>query len=184
MGNRTYYFYSDIIDLENFDSSLLKLDKKSYKDIGIYTIGCITIKKIGDCKNIYSVNHLYIRITHASRYIKEKDINKYLIFDSIKLQLMKLHSIELHLIDKNKDLLKKYNDIFNGIRDKIKEINNDDCDYEKDYIKIKFNSDDNLPLNKPLNFHNMTITIRSVFEEDGKLYPQVFLDDTLYELSP
>ena len=181
--NRTYYFYSDIIDLENFDSSLLKLDEKSYKDIGIYTIGCITIKKIGDCKNIYSVNPLYLRITHASGYIKEKDVNKYLIFDSIKLQLMKLHSIELHLIDKNKDLLKKYN-VFNGIRDKIKDINNDDCDYEKDYIKIKFNSDDNLPLNKPLNFHNMTITIRSVFEEDGKLYPQVFLDDTLYELSP
>ena len=179
----TYYFYSDIIDLENFDSSLLKLDKKSYKDIGIYTIGCITIKKIGDCKNIYSVNPLYLRITHASGYIKEKDVNKYLIFDSIKLQLMKLHSIELHLIDKNKDLLKKYN-VFNGIRDKIKDINNDDCDYEKDYIKIKFNPDDNLPLNKPLNFHNMTITIRSVFEEDGKLYPQVFLDDTLYELSP
>ena len=183
MGNRTYYFYSDIIDLENFDSSLLKLDEKSYKDIGIYTIGCIAIKKIGDCKNIYSVNPLYLHITHASGYIKEKDVNKYLIFDSIKLQLMKLHSIELHLIDKNKDLLKKYN-VFNGIRDKIKDINNDDCDYEKDYIKIKFNSDDNLPLNKPLKFHNMTITIRSVFEEDGKLYPQVFLDDTLYELSP
>ena len=49
-------------------------------------------------------------------------------------------------------------------------------------MKIKFNSDDDLPLNKPLKFHNMTITIRSVFEEDGKLYPQVFLDDTLYEL--
>ena len=53
----------------------------------------------------------------------------------------------------------------------------------KDYMKIKLNSDDNLPLNKPLKFHNMTITIRSVFEEDGKLYPQLFLDDTLYELS-
>ena len=50
-------------------------------------------------------------------------------------------------------------------------------------MKIKFNSDDNLPLNKPLKFHNMTITIRSAFEEDGKLYPQVFLDDTLYELN-
>ena len=50
-------------------------------------------------------------------------------------------------------------------------------------MEIKFNSDDSLPLNKPLNFHNMTITIRSVFEEDGKLYPQVFLDDTLYELN-
>ena len=67
--------------------------------------------------------------------------------------------------------------------DKIKKVSNDDCDYEKDYMKIKFNSDDNLPLKKPLKFHNMAITIRSVFGEDGKLYPQVFLDDTLYELS-
>ena len=50
-------------------------------------------------------------------------------------------------------------------------------------MKIKFNSDNNLPLNKPLKFHNMTITIRSVFKEHGKLYPQVFLDDTLYELN-
>ena len=50
-------------------------------------------------------------------------------------------------------------------------------------MKINFNSDDNLPLNKPLKFHNMTITIRSVFEEDGKLLPQVFLDDTLHELN-
>ena len=50
-------------------------------------------------------------------------------------------------------------------------------------MKIKFNSDDSLPLNKLLNFYNMTMTIRSVFEEDDKLYPQVFLNDTLYELS-
>ena len=52
-----------------------------------------------------------------------------------------------------------------------------------DSMKIKYNSNDNLPLNKPLKFHNITITIRSVFEEGGKLDPQVFLDDTLYELS-
>ena len=95
--NRTYYFYNDIIDLENFDSSLLKLDKKSYKDIGIYNIRYITIKRIGDCKNIYSVNPLYIRINHASGYIErgsaqEINENKYLIFDSI---------------DENKELLKK-----------------------------------------------------------------------------
>ena len=49
-------------------------------------------------------------------------------------------------------------------------------------MKIKFNSDDDLPLNKPLKFHAMTIIIRSVFEEDVKLYSQLFLDDTLYEL--
>ena len=50
-------------------------------------------------------------------------------------------------------------------------------------MKIKFNSDYDLTLNKELKFHNITITIRSVFEEDGKLYPQVFLDHTLYELN-
>ena len=50
-------------------------------------------------------------------------------------------------------------------------------------MKIKFNPGDNLPLNKQLKFQNMTITVRSVFEEDGKLYPQVFLDNTLHELN-
>ena len=65
----------------------------------------------------------------------------------------------------------------------IEEVSSDECDHEKDYMKIQFNSDDNLPLNKPLKFHNVTITIRSVFKEDGKLYPQAFLDDTLNELN-
>ena len=81
-------------------------------------------------------------------------------------------------------MLKKYNDVFNGIRDEIKTINGGKGnDYEKDYMKIKFNSDNNLPLNKSLHFYLMAITIRSVFEEDGKLDPQVFLDDSLYELN-
>ena len=57
----------------------------------------------------------------------------------------------------------------------MKEVSNDEYGYEKDYMKIKFNSDDGLPLNKPLKFHLMTITIRSIFEEDSKLYPQDFL---------
>ena len=80
---------------------------------------------------------------------------------------------------KIKNYFKKYNDVFNGIRDKIKEINSNECDYEKDYMKIKFDSDDDLPLNKSLKFTLMTITIRCVFEEDGKRYPQVLLEDTL-----
>ena len=127
---RTYYFYNDIIDLENFKSNLLKIDKKSYKDIGIYNIGYITIKKIDDYENIYSVNPLYLIIAHASGYIEEKGVNKYLVFDST---------------DENKELLKKYNDVWNGIKSKIKEISSGECDYEKYYMKIKFNSDDNLP---------------------------------------
>ena len=67
----------------------------------------------------------------------------------------------------------------NGIKNKIEEVSSGKYDYEKDYMKIKFNFDDDLPL----KLHNMTIIVRSVFEEDGKLYPQVFLDDTLYELN-
>ena len=105
-------------------------------------------------------------ITHANGYIEEKSVNQYLIFNSM---------------DENKELLKKYDDVFNGIRNKIKKIGGDERDFEKDYMKIKFNSDDDLPLNKQLKFHNMIITTRSVLEEDGKLYPQVFLDGTLYE---
>ena len=54
---------------------------------------------------------------------------------------------------------------------------------KKDYIKIKFNSNDDLPLSKPLKFYLMTITIRSVFEGNGKLYPPAFLDDSSYELN-
>ena len=112
---------------------------------------------------------MYLNVDHVSGYIEEKGVNKYLIFDSA---------------DENKELLKKYNDFWNKIKNEINTINGGkENHYEKYYMKIKFNSDDDLPLNKALKFHNMTITIRSVFEEDGKLYPQVFLDDTLYELS-
>ena len=161
--NRTYYFYNDKTNIKNFESNQLKIDKKSDKNIGIYNIGYITIKNIDDYENIYSVNLLYLLVNHANGYIEEKGVNKYLIFDST---------------DQNKELLKK-----SGIKYKIEEVNSGECDYEKDYMKIKFNSDDNLPLNKPLKFHSMTITIRSVFEEDGKLYRQVFLDVTLYELN-
>ena len=133
--NRTYYFYNDIMGIKPFGTKLLKIDKKSYKVIDIYKIGYITFKKVDDCENIYSVNPLYLLIDHVSGYIEEKGVNKYLVFDST---------------DENKELLKKYNDVWNGIRDKIKEVSNSECDYEKDYMKIKFHSDDNLPLNKTI----------------------------------
>ena len=70
--NRTYYFYNNIIDLKDFDAKLLKIDKKSYKNIDIYYIGYITIKKINDYEKIYSMNPLYLRIDHASGYIDKK----------------------------------------------------------------------------------------------------------------
>ena len=125
-------------------------------------------KNIDDCKSIYIVNPLYLLVNHASQCIEEKNGNKYLIFDDS--------------VNENKGLLKKYADVWDGIKNKIKAKNGvKKSDYEKDYMKIKFNSDDSLLLNKLLKFHTMTI-IRPVFEEGGKVYPQMFLHDTLYEL--
>ena len=70
--NQTYYFYNDIIDLKNFDAELLKIDKKSYKDINIYNIGYVTKKKIVNCMNINNVNPLYLGITYANGYIEKR----------------------------------------------------------------------------------------------------------------
>ena len=93
-------------------------------------------------------------VNYASGYIEEKHVNKYLISDST---------------DENKELLKKYNDVWSGIKNKIEEVSSGKCNYEKNYMKIKFNSDDDLPLKKPLIFHSVTITIRSVFEEYDRI---------------
>ena len=84
--------------------------------------------------------------------------------------------------DENKELFKKYSCAFDGLIDEMKKIDDDCLKYTKDYTKIKFNSDDNLTLNKPLKFYNMTVTSRCVISEDNKLYPQVFLDEALYSL--
>ena len=100
--------------------------------------------------------------------LKKKNGSKYLVFDSG---------------NENKEVLKKYNEVWDGIKNEIETINGSKTsEYDKDFMKIKFNSDDNLPLNKTLKLYNMTIIIRSIFEEHGKLYPQVYLDECLYEL--
>ena len=88
---RTYYFYNDMINIKSFEPNLLKIDRKSHKNIGIYNIGYIAIKKIDDCEGIYHVNPLYLKVNHANGYIQEKNVNKYLIFDTT---------------DENKELLK------------------------------------------------------------------------------
>ena len=90
--NRTYYFYNDMINLKYFEPNLLKINRTSYKNIGIYNIGYITIKKVDDYESIYSVNLLYLLVNHANGYIEEKNVNKYLIF---------------YTTDEDKELLKK-----------------------------------------------------------------------------
>ena len=124
---------------------MLKIDKKSYRSIDIYYIGYIAIKKIGDCDNTHSVNPLYLLINNASWYIEQENRNKYLVFDDS--------------VNENKELLKKNADVWDWIKNEIKTINggkkNDD---EKDYMKIKFNSDGDLPLKKiSCSYHNHQI---------------------------
>ena len=81
--DRTYYFYNDIIDLNAFDSKNLKVDKKTYKNLDIFNIGYVAIKKIGYGYDVNSVNPLYLRINDANGYIEEKGwSHKYLVFDS------------------------------------------------------------------------------------------------------
>ena len=105
-----------------FWCKVVKNWQKSHKHIDIYYTGYITIKKIDDYESIYSVNSLYLRIGHASGYIEEKNGNKYLIFDSV---------------DENKKVFKKYGDVWDGIKNKIKAINGDKGnDHGKDYVKI------------------------------------------------
>ena len=112
-----------MINLKIFESNLLQIDKKHYKGIDIYYIGYIAIKKIDDCENIHSENPLCLLFNHAGGYIEEKNGNKYLIFDDS--------------VDKNKELLKKYPNTWDEIKNEIKTINGGkENDYGKDFMKI------------------------------------------------
>ena len=163
--NRTYYFYNDLIHIKDFDPNLLKLDKKTSMDIDIYYIGYVTKK---DEFKINSVNPLYLLDHKIDGFIEEKERDKYLNIATTR---------------RNSEVLKKYSEVWNGIKDSIEKINDSKLgEYDKDYMKIKLNSDDDFPLNKQFNFLSLTIILRNIFEKDGKYYPQIFLDDCLYEV--
>ena len=117
--NRSYYLYRNLIDLKDFDAELLKIEKKSYKNIDIYYIAYSTFIKIGDYWSNFTLNPLYLDIAHASGYIEEKNGNKYLIFDSV---------------DENKEVLKKYEEVWEGIKKEIETINGGEKnEYGKDF---------------------------------------------------
>ena len=163
--NRTYYFYNDLINIKDFDAELLKLDKIKSMNLGIHYIGYVTKKHE---YKINSVNPLYLMINRADGFIEEKNGDKYLI---------------IALTDRNSEVLRKYSEVWGGIKDCTRKIDNGKLgDYDKDLMQIKFNSDDDIPLNKQLNFLTITVCIRNIFEKDGKYYPQFFLDEYLYEV--
>ena len=101
-------------------------------------------------------------------HFEVKNENKYLVLDDV---------------NENKKVSKKYEEVWEGVKKEIETTNGDEkIEYEKDYMKIRFKSNDDLPLNNPIKLRLLTIIIRCVISEDGKFYPQLFLDDALYEL--
>ena len=124
----------------------LKLDKKKTSvGLDIYYISYVDKKPEWE---VNSVHPLYLMINRIDGFIEEKDGVKYLTISDT---------------NKNDEILKKCNKVFDEIKYHIKKINNNDSEYDKDYMKIKFNKDNDIPLNKELYFRTITIIIK-----DGK----------------
>ena len=98
---------------------------------------------------------MYFIVGKVDGLVEERDGNKYLNFTST---------------NSNKEVLRKYTKLWDGMKNLIEKIDNKPGEYGKDYMKIKFNLDDSLPPNKPLKLYNLIIIVRSVFKEDCKYY--------------
>ena len=162
--NRTYYYYNDIIDLDKFDESKIKIDKKDFNDIDIYYLGYEYKQEVTECNVIRGVNPLYLKIVDMKgQFEKGEDDAWYLVIS-----------------DKD-DVCKRLVDILKSIKNKITEKTWDALEYNKEYMKIKFESNNIFPTDKDVNIHSTTIVIRTIFAKDGKYNPQLFLDGGLYK---
>ena len=134
--NRTTTLYSTFsMILSKFDSNKIKIDEKPYKNILIYDIGYMTNQRLEILKNQQCKNPLYLIIGKVNGYSKQINRNKYLTLVST---------------NKSKEMVKKYKDLWSKIKDFIREITKNSDDYDEKYVKIKFNLDDDCPLNKTL----------------------------------
>ena len=141
------------VDINELDPFLLDIEKKSSKGIDIYYINYIQ-------ENLHSSNLLSIKINSAAGYFKEKNDEKYLILDSTK----------------------EYESVWSEIKSEIKRINGGEVFYEKSYCKVGINTKDDLPWNESLKFLTLTVNINLVLQADNKLYPQIYLGESFYEL--
>ena len=127
------------LNLDEFDGSKIKVDRKNFNDINVYYLGYEYKKTITECNEINSVNLWYL------------------------------------IIFGDTDVLRKFANIWKSIRAKIEENTGSIVQYDQNYMRIKFESNDNLPTDNIVNMHQVTIIIRSVFAPNGKFSPQLFL---------
>ena len=110
---------------------------------------------------------IYLIINKVNEYFEEINRNKYLTIVPT---------------NESKEIIRKYEELWSKIRELIRPITKNSDDYDEKYMKIKFYSDDELPLNKTIEIRSMIIVVRTVFHANNKYYPQVFLDECLYKL--
>ena len=163
--NQTYYFYNDIINLDEFDGSKMKVARKNFNDIDIYYLGCEYKKEISECNKINSVNPLYLEIRDMKGQFKKG----------------KSDNVWYLIISGDADVLRKSANIRKSIRAKSEDNTDGIVQYDKNYMRIKFESNDNLPTDNIINVHSVIVIIRSVFAQNSKFYPQFCLDDALYK---
>ena len=148
--NRQNDFFNTITNIKNLDPNLLSINQKSFK-----STDCVTYD-IEYFKNLDNKNSLYLVFNNVDAYIEENNENKYLIFAST---------------NKNKEALENYTELWNEIKDQIELISgNKPIEYKKDSMKIKLESDDDLPLGKILSIPVCVVIVRSAFQEYNNYY--------------
>ena len=160
--NTSCYYYDDIVHADEFDKNLIKVDKRESRiGVDIYYISYI-VNKLQ--YNINSVNPLYLILKDVKCTVEkiEGSSDRYLVIDL-----------------SNKDVLNVFDDMFNFISNKI---DRDDDEKVYGYIRLKFNSDVDLPLDKLIKFHTLTVIVACVIRKANKFYPKIYVDKGIYEL--
>ena len=166
--NCPFYFFSDMISIKNVNPNLLSIDKISYKntDVVVYNIEIIMMQSTNN-RNIDSENTLCLTFSDVNGYIIEESGNKDLIFALTK---------------KNKKVLKLCRKLWNEIKNQIKTINGGkSIRYNKDFLKIRFDSNNDIPLGKILSISVLGILVKSVFQKENKYCPQIHLHECEYQ---
>ena len=141
-----------------------QVDKKDFNGVDIYYLSYEHKEKISECNVINSVNPLYLRIINMNGQFEKGKDDAWCLIISYK-----------------DDVYEKLMDIFESIKKKITEKTWDVVEYVKDYMKIKFESNNIFPTDEGVNIHMATIIIRAIFAKDDRHYPQLFLDSGLYK---
>ena len=162
--NTSYYYYNNIVHADEFDKNLIKVNKReSRTGADIYYIGYIVNKPQ---YNINSVNPLHLILKDVTCTVEkiEGSSDRYLVIDL-----------------SNKDVLTVFDDMFNFISNKVNKIDGDEKQVYG-YIRLKFNSDVDLPLDKLIRFHTLTVIVACDIRKANKFYPEIYVDEGMYEL--